>query len=282
LNPIWSYAGLRRSLILPLRWFEYRRVANDWVSGITPPLDRETLHLLWGGDLMNQITVNLGNDATLIDGSYIKFSEIQNTYATALLEDSHVCDAWWRGGPDTELKRKSSAPDVTADIGSDAAKRDKKPSSSSRADVPAPCDTDDDACKVAIANEYIAMRFGAYVRYITLQLKNLMTFMSMGFLFLLLASVSYPFAEPQTIAWSAIGSVIALLVGVGTVLMQMDRDSILSRMSETDPGKVDKTAFLQHMLSVGGLPVLTALSALFPSIGSLLFSWLQPLLATLH
>ena len=76
--------------------------------------------------------------------------------------------------------------------------------------------------------------------------------------------------------------VVILLIGVGAVLIQMDRDSILSRMSETQPGKVERGAFLGHMLSVGGLPVITALSALFPSIGNELLAWLQPLLATLH
>jgi hypothetical protein len=67
----------------------------------------------------------------------------------------------------------------------------------SRIDVPAPCNyKPTDQCDVAIANEYIAMRFGAYVRYVILQLKNLMTFMSIGLLLFILATVSYPFREP--------------------------------------------------------------------------------------
>ncbi|WP_216841209.1 hypothetical protein, partial [Acidobacterium sp. S8] len=55
---------------------------------------------------------------------------------------------------------------------------------------------------------------------------------------------------------------------------------------EIEVGETSKTGerwpFLWHMLSVGGLPAITALSALFPNVGNFLFSWIQPLLATLH
>ncbi|WP_158749136.1 hypothetical protein [Acidobacterium sp. S8] len=135
---------------------------------------------------------------------------------------------------------------------------------------------------VELGDEFIAMRIAAYIRYITLQMKNLMTFMSLGFLFMLLAAISYPFDEPQIIAWSATLLLAALLFSVGTVLAQMDRDAILSRMSNTTPGQVRYTAFLKHMAAVGGLPLVTILATLFPSIGSFLFSWATPILESLH
>jgi hypothetical protein len=135
---------------------------------------------------------------------------------------------------------------------------------------------------VEIGNEFIAMRIAAYVRYVTLQMKNLMTFMSVGFLLTLLAAISYPFDRPQIIAWSATLTLAALLFTVGTVLAQMDRDAILSRMSNSSPGQVRYMAFLKHMLAVGGLPILTVLATLFPAIGSYLFSWAAPILESLH
>ena len=265
LAPIWSYAGLRRSLILPMRWFEYLRVAPTQ-SGHAQHLERE-------GRWLSRISSRLFHNQVLIDGGYIDFSRDQNAYAATLAANQvEVKASWKRGGADAEI---GTVNDSTGVIDHDGMR--------SRIDVPAPClGEPPDPCVTAIANEYIAMRFGAYIRYITLQLKNLMTFMSIGLLFFLLATVSYPFREPRGIAWSLVVLVGILLVGVGAALMQMDRDSILSRMSETTPGKVERGAFLWHMLSVGGLPVITAVAALFPSVGNFLFSWLQPLLATLH
>jgi hypothetical protein len=260
LAPIWSYAGLRRTLILPMRWFEYLRVA--------PKRGSSAGHLTQEQGLLDRIALRLFHDQALIDGDYIQFSRDQNTYAATLAQIPGVIASWRRGGPDAEI-------DGAGIVDHDGIK--------SRTDLPAPCSIASAAdCTTAIANEYIAMRFGAYIRYVTLQLKNLMTFMSLGLLLFLFAAVSYPFREPRGIAWSMIVLVVILLIGVGAVLIQMDRDSILSRMSETQPGKVERGAFLWHMLSVGGLPVITALSALFPGIGNVLFAWLQPLLATLH
>jgi hypothetical protein len=183
--------------------------------------------------------------------------------------------SWMRGGPDAQNGEGMAKDDASTVLEYDGIK--------SRIEVPSPCGTVlEDACEVAIANEFIAMRFGAYIRYVMLQLKNLMSFMSIGLLLFLLATVSYPFRQPERIAWSVLVIVVILLFGVGKVLMQMDRDSILSRMSETPAGKVDRGAFIWHMLSVGGLPVITALSAIFPAIGNFLFSWIQPLISTLH
>jgi len=274
LAPIWSYAGLRRTLILPMRWFEYRKVAPK----IADP-DQPQGKISAEEDLIAEIIAELGNDQMLLDRVYTEFSEDQNRYAALLATQSFLKDSWSRGGPDIDAACFNEGSSDRAGKGPGV----KRAIPDCRDDLPIPCDAVVQyPCEVAIANEYIAMRFGAYVRYVTLQLKNLMTFMSMGLFLLLVAAVSYPFQEPQKIAWSLIVIVVVLLFGIGTVLLQMDRDSILSRMSETPPGEVKRGAFLLHMLSVGGLPVLTALAAVFPSIGNVLFSWIQPLLTTLH
>jgi hypothetical protein len=280
LAPIWSYAGLRRTLILPMRWFEYRMVTPKVVDPGEPQGQGNTEQ-----SQIDAIIAHLGDEQMLLDGVYVKFSEGQNRYAALLASQPLVRASWNHGGPDIGSSSSSEA----AGGSKDSSRKKNEGTGSERTiqacrdDLPLPCDlVVQNSCEVAIANEYIAMRFGAYVRYVTLQLKNLMTFMSMGLFLLLLAAVSYPFQEPQSIAWSLIVIVVVLLFGVGTVLLQMDRDSILSRMSETPPGEVKRGAFLLHMLSVGGLPVLTALAAVFPSMGNVLFSWIQPMLTALH
>jgi hypothetical protein len=223
-------------------------------------------------------------DAQWLDNrTYEGFSHKQNEYAIKLSDVAAIRASWERGGPDCVVSGASSCKPEKPEGGEEkAAASEGCPTS--RADIPSPCGTvfGQDNCLVEIGNEFIAMRMAAYVRYITLHMKNLMTFMSLGFLLTLLASISYPFDRPQIIAWSATFILAALLFTVGTVLAQMDRDAILSRMSNSTPGKVRYMAFVKHMLAVGGLPIVTILATLFPAIGSYLFSWAGPIMESLH
>jgi hypothetical protein len=275
-DPIWSYSGLRRVVTLPMRWFEYLRVAPP-VADEKPAVLADTFHDL--RTIMQEM-----RDAQWLDNrTYEGFSHKQNEYAIKLSEVAAIRASWERGGPDCVVSGASSCKPEKPEGGEEkAAASEGCPTS--RADIPSPCGTvfGQDNCLVEIGNEFIAMRMAAYVRYITLHMKNLMTFMSLGFLLTLLASISYPFDRPQVIAWSATFTLAALLFTVGTVLAQMDRDAILSRMSNSTPGKVRYMAFVKHMLAVGGLPIVTILATLFPAIGSYLFSWAGPIMESLH
>ena len=271
-DPIWSYAGLRRVVVLPMRWFEYLKVAPE-IPDAKEPIVTENLHEL------RTIVQEMRDSQWLDDVTYCSFSHRQNKYAIKLSEAAAIRTSWDRGGHDCSVQESSCKP-----AKSEEGEHKEAGCPESRADVPSPCGTvfGEDNCFVQIGNEFIAMRIGAYIRYITLHMKNLMTFMSLGFLLTLLAAISYPFDRPQIIAWSATLILAALLFTVGTVLAQMDRDSILSRMSNTTPGQVRYMALVKHMLAVGGLPIITVLATLFPAIGSYLFSWAGPILESLH
>jgi len=274
IDPIWSYSGLRRVVTLPMRWFEYLRVA--------PPVAEEKEPVLTDNLQELRIILQEMRDGQWLDNkTYTGFSHKQNQYAIKLSEVPAIRISWERGGPDCSLANSAKC---EAPKSEDSEHKESASCPQSRADIPLPCGTvfGQDNCLVEIGNEFIAMRVGAYIRYITLQMKNLMTFMSVGFLLTLLAAISYPFDKPQIIAWSATLILAALLFTVGTVLAQMDRDSILSRMSNSTPGQVRYMAFLKHMLAVGGLPIVTVLATLFPAIGKYLFSWAGPILESLH
>ena len=275
-DPIWSYSGLRRVVTLPMRWFEYLKVSPQ-VAEQKEPILTDNLHEL-------RAILQEMRDAQWLDNiTFENFSHQQNQYAIKVSEVAAIRTSWERGGPDCSLTESSAS--KAAQSGE---AEDKELASAgcpkSRPDVPSPCGTvfGQENCLVEIGNEFIAMRIGAYIRYVTLHMKNLMTFMSLGFLLTLLASISYPFDRPQIIAWSATLTLAGLLFTVGTVLAQMDRDAILSRMSNSTPGQVRYMAFLKHMLAVGGLPVITVLATLFPAIGSFLFSWAAPILESFH
>jgi hypothetical protein len=132
-----------------------------------------------------------------------------------------------------------------------------------------------------VAAEFIALRFVAYIRYVTLQMRNTLTFISIGFILSLLALKSYPFQPRQTIVWSLIGLFVVLSAGIIYVFAEMDKDAILSRISGTDKGKLDKE-FFWRLVSFGALPLLTIIATQIPAVSDFLLSWLQPSLESLR
>jgi hypothetical protein len=132
-----------------------------------------------------------------------------------------------------------------------------------------------------LASEFVAWRYIAYIRYVTLHLENLLAFMSFGFILIVLSLSSYPFVSQRLIGW-LIGVMFAILgIGIVRVYAQMDRDATLSRITKTESGKLGG-AFYLKLASFGALPILALLSAYFPTIGSFLGSLVQPAVQALH
>jgi hypothetical protein len=129
--------------------------------------------------------------------------------------------------------------------------------------------------------EFVALRFVAFITYISLQMRNTLTFVSVGFILSLLALKSYPFQPRQTIVWVLITLFVVLGAGIVYVFAQMDKDAVLSRISSTTPGKLDNE-FFSRAVSFGALPLLTILATQVPVISDFVFSWVQPTLEKLH
>jgi hypothetical protein len=60
----------------------------------------------------------------------------------------------------------------------------------------------------------------------------------------------------------------------------MERDPILSRISGTVPGELNKDFYLKFV-AYGALPALGMLASQFPAISNFLSSWAQPALEAL-
>ena len=132
-----------------------------------------------------------------------------------------------------------------------------------------------------LAEEFVALRYVGLIHYESAQMKNLVVLLGVGFIFALAAVGSYPFLAGRQCAW---GLAAVFVIFGGAIVMsfaQMDRDAILSRLSRTDPGKLDWGFFIRAA-SYGALPLLALLASQFPSIGHALFSWLEPALNALH
>lgn len=133
----------------------------------------------------------------------------------------------------------------------------------------------------ALAAEMVALRYLAFIRYVMLQARNLLSCMTTGFILGAIALNSYSFQAMNLVRWS-ITIVFLLLAGTVTIVfLQMDRDAILSRLADTEAGRLDSQFFVR-MISVGALPLLTVIASQFPSVGRFLFAWLQPALAAMH
>jgi hypothetical protein len=168
---------------------------------------------------------------------------------------------WSRGGSQT-LKEMEAEEDTK-----DALKKTKQ-------------DVDRDKIDL-LFQEFVAMRFLAYIRYVMLQLRNLMTFIGFGFVLLVLALGSYPFQSPHVIAWFLGLSLLGLGGPVVWAFMEMGRDATLSRITNTKAGSLDWEFYLRTASFVA-LPLLTLLASQFPSVGQYISSWIQPALKALH
>jgi hypothetical protein len=130
---------------------------------------------------------------------------------------------------------------------------------------------------VATAEEFVALRLSAFLRYVTSQLRNLLDCLTSGFLLVLLAILSYPFQPRRTLL--VIGTILFFVVGAAilTVFYQMDRNTILSLLSGTDPGTTSRN-FIRPMISYGALPLLTLLVTQFPELRQFVLAFVEPLL----
>jgi len=62
------------------------------------------------------------------------------------------------------------------------------------------------------------------------------------------------------------------------ILIDMERDHVLSRLRTTTPGRIDiNWEFIKRIAVYGVLPLLVVIALLFPEIGGTLFGWLEPL-----
>ena len=128
------------------------------------------------------------------------------------------------------------------------------------------------------AEEYTATRMVEYVEWVMRHLRILALFMLLSLLLTTLLVSSYPY-QPQSLL-----RLILLLVLVGSVgafiavLVQMNRNEVLSRIARTEPGQITWNAtFILNLLTFGVVPLLTLLSSEFPGLRNALFAWVQPL-----
>jgi hypothetical protein len=128
--------------------------------------------------------------------------------------------------------------------------------------------------------DFVALQYLAFIRLALSHLRHVMIFVAASFTLVLISLNIYSFEPHQSLIWSF--TLIFIVTGfmVVSVLAQLHRDPILSRVTGTSGNSLDMHFYLR-LVAFGALPLLTLLATHFPSIGQYLVSFLQPSLEAL-
>ena len=129
------------------------------------------------------------------------------------------------------------------------------------------------------AEELAAIYVVNYVEWAVRHLRYLALFLLAALVLVTMLLGAYPF-EPQSLVKVVVFALLVWTVGaLLAVLVQVNRDPVLSRITHTTIGKVTWDApFVLNLVLVGALPALTFLGSQFPELREFLFAWVTPVL----
>lgn len=121
-----------------------------------------------------------------------------------------------------------------------------------------------------LAEEFVAGEIVRYLGYVFLHLRILITCATAAALLLFFALMSYPFHPQQTLLRFVIGVMLALCAAFATVLVQSERNTLLSVLANRHPNRIDfDVRFAQQAVTFIGVPLLTLLVTQFPALEDL-------------
>ena len=128
--------------------------------------------------------------------------------------------------------------------------------------------------------EFIALRYVAFVRGALAHVRHLMIFLALSFSLIMLSLNVYSFEPHQSLIWSftiVFGVIGFMVVGV---LMQLHRNEVLNRATGGNANELGLDFYIR-IAAFGIGPVATLLATHFPAISHYFLSFLQPSLQTL-
>ena len=131
-----------------------------------------------------------------------------------------------------------------------------------------------------LKEEFLALRYTAYIRNTCIQMRNMLFIASAGFILALLSVESYPFAQHRTLASLMVCFFVVLSVGIVGVFVAMEQNSILRRLANAEKEGLSLDFFFR-LATYGALPLFTVIASQFPSVARALFSWMGPLFQAL-
>jgi hypothetical protein len=134
--------------------------------------------------------------------------------------------------------------------------------------------------RISAFAEYVAYRYAQFIRYVMLQIRLLLWFVLYGFGCLVLCVMTYPFQSRHLLGALLTVTFLLLTAAVAKILVQMDKDPILSRLEHSDVGKVTYASVAKNFLNIGGVPLVAVLASQFPTVGHALLFWVKPILSS--
>lgn len=129
------------------------------------------------------------------------------------------------------------------------------------------------------AEELAATEVVAYTEWVMRTLRRLALFLLTSLLLTTALVSSYRFRPENRVKVMFLIEALAVIGGVLIVLVQMNRDEVLSRIHQTDPGHVNwDKRFVVNIALLVLLPLLGLLSTASPEVGDALFGWVDPVL----
>lgn len=134
---------------------------------------------------------------------------------------------------------------------------------------------------IGLAEEFLALRFLAVIRYSVSQMWCQIWFLALGFFFAVLSTTAYPFRSQGSIRWMTNLFLVILGLPVLVIILRAERNSILRRLSSNPDGKSGSqlAQLLMRLLVLGALPLLGVINSYVPLLGRFLSTWVEPLAA---
>jgi hypothetical protein len=126
-----------------------------------------------------------------------------------------------------------------------------------------------------IAEEFVCLVYVGYLQNLLARMRTMVLSMVGVVAGLTFSLAFYPYIPRPTIAIALLAVVVTLGAVVAMVYAGLARDSTLSHITNTEPGKVGLD-FWVRFASFIGVPVIGMLVAQFPAITDFVTSWIQP------
>jgi hypothetical protein len=128
-----------------------------------------------------------------------------------------------------------------------------------------------------MAEDLVALQIVRSFAPASSQLLPIMRSLVMGSLLLLLAITSYPFDHSGWLMTVMVALILLIAWSVGTVVVGTNRDELISRVSDTAPGRLSPDGGFVASLATTIGPLLGALLAISFDLADLLHTWFGPI-----
>jgi hypothetical protein len=133
-----------------------------------------------------------------------------------------------------------------------------------------------------LAEDFVAMRVATLVSHVILQLRMMLSFALTASFVTVLAVTSYPVEPTRLFRLSAWCFMLAVVVAAATMIVRLEQNEILSRLSGSRPGSVNlHFGLVSQLVTYVILPGIALVAYAFPELRDSLFASLPPALRLL-